>query len=104
MSRKPHQVDREATAQAGFKDKLSYVTHAGKEFLGKKDWEIRRRAIYDRDKGFCRICGLWVAFEDMDADHHPVSRGRGGDDSMGNLRTTHHYCHLKTHVQVQLRW
>ncbi len=82
---------------------MSYVTHTGKEFLGKKDWEVRRKAIYERDKETCRICFLYVAFEEMDADHFPVSRGRGGDDSMGNLRTTHHYCHLKQHVQVRFR-
>ena len=103
MSRKPHQVDKEATIKAFFQDKASYITHSGKEFLGPKDWGPRRVEIYKRDKETCQICKLWVPFEDMDADHYPVTRGRGGDDSMGNLRTTHHYCHLKTHPQVRLR-
>ena len=97
--RKRHKFDLEATRAAGFKGRGSYKTIDGKEFLGKKDWPIRRQAIYERDEGTCQFCYRPVNIDEFEAHHHPLSRGKGGDDSMGNLKTICPPCHREQHVR-----
>jgi 5-methylcytosine-specific restriction endonuclease McrA len=97
--RKAHNQDLEATEEAKFTDPRSYVTHKGEIFLFGLDMSLQRIKVYERDHGVCQICKMWVSLEDMELDHYPKSRGRGGDDSMGNLRTLHSYCHKRTHIQ-----
>lgn len=103
MSRKAHDVDPETTDNCGFSDSRSYVTMAGKVYRFGDDMSNARMERYNLDKGYCQICKKGVKVSDFHLDHYPISRGRGGDDSLSNLRITHPRCHLSRHVQVKLR-
>lgn len=99
MSRKAHNVDREATEAKHFEDERSYLTHDGEEFLFGADMRNRRQEVYDRDGGVCRGCKKRVSWSWGQA-HHVKHRGRGGSDSLGNLVWSCADCHSKEHVQV----
>jgi hypothetical protein len=101
MTRKAHDQDLQRTEEAKFIDPRSYWTHSGLEFRFGADMALQRIRVYERDNGICQICKVWVSLDDMELDHYPKSRGRGGDDSMGNLRTLHSYCHRKAHPFIQ---
>lgn len=99
LSRKKHKFDAERTAAAGFADKRSYVTLDGRQFLALKDMGNRRDYVFRMDEFRCRICKVRVDWFTGELDHFPVSRGRGGDDSIGNLRTLCRECHREQHVR-----
>jgi len=56
------------------------------------DWAERRRAVYDRDGGRCRRCGITVPLERSHI-HHLVRRSEGGSHSLDNLVTLCRDCH-----------
>src|ERR1035437_2137300 len=99
MSRKRHDFDAEATEAMRFADPRSYVTHSGKEFRFSDDMREIRERVYNRDHCHCVLCLLPLTLNTMHLDHHPVSRGRLGDDSMENLRTLCAPCHSERHVK-----
>lgn len=101
MSRKPHKVDPVATHAAAFMDKRSYITLDGKEFLFGEDMKARRLDVFERDGYICQICHKPCICDDAELDHFPITRGRGGDDSITNLRAVHGHCHRKVHVRPQ---
>lgn len=96
VSRKRHKFDAEATAKAGFQDKRSYWTIHGKVYLLGKDMACQRLTVFDRDGQRCQKCGMRIYWEDFHL-HHVIHRGRGGDDSLRNLRSLCFSCHRKEH-------
>ena len=108
MSRKRHKFDPAATAAMGYRDKRSYRTIHGKEFLFGEDIVLRRAEVYTRDKGICQMCGQepfpkWAWELD-----HIEAHSKGGDDSMENLRVlcgrfSNNMCHIKRHGR-EVRW
>jgi len=74
----------------------------GLEFLAGADMVLRRREIYERDKGRCMLivsprCQGFANWNDGEMDHI-VSRGKGGSDDAKNLRWTCKPCHRFRHV------
>jgi hypothetical protein len=58
----------------------------------------QRRAIWERDRGICGICGEPVDWADLDIDH-TVPRMVGGSDALENLRASHHLCNMNRGVK-----
>ena len=110
MTRGGGHKDLPATAMQGFTDKRSYVRLDGKRFLFGDDLTQLRRSVFDRDKYTCwgdvedgLRCGRTVTWESGHL-HHIHERGKGGDDSAGNLVTLCPDCHARLHVRPRLRW
>lgn len=96
------------TREMAFRDKRSYVgiRPDGREFLKLfgRDMELQWDRVFERDKGICQLCGDHCGI--MGEADHIRSRGRGGDDSLENLRlvcgaSTKNKCHLHRHVRVK---
>jgi hypothetical protein len=49
------------------------------------------KAIFERDKGICQICGRETEFGDGEIDHK-ISSSKGGSDDPENLQWTCHRC------------
>jgi hypothetical protein len=49
------------------------------------------KAIFERDKGICQICGRETEFGDGEIEHK-ISRSKGGSDNPENLQWTCHRC------------
>lgn len=71
--------------------------------LSGRELENLRLACLQRDKGKCRECGARVS-DSLPAWHplkydmaHIRSRGAGGSDELGNVKTNCHECHMKAH-------
>ena len=79
-----------------FHDKRSFWATDGRLFLKGVDMSAQRRKVLERDGKNCVVCGKFVGSRG-EADHFPISRGRGGDDGMENLRTTCRKCHGERH-------
>jgi hypothetical protein len=67
-------------------------------------WEKTRRAVFDRDKWRCKICG-GVCRKGIDKPHcDHIEAVNGPDDprffDMTNLQTLHHRCHSAKTVTV----
>lgn len=65
-----------------------------------------RRACWERDKGICQECGgitfWWPHFDGDPFAYdmaHVKSRGSGGSDTLANVRTLCHQCHMKQHAK-----
>ncbi len=108
MSRKRHNVDREATEAANFLDRggrrkacRSYITHKGEHFLFGPDKSLLRAKCFLRDRFTCTECGEERDAEDLDM-HHVIPLGKGGDDSLGNVTTLCKWtdCHKKKHRRL----
>ncbi len=50
-----------------------------------------RRFVRQRDEDTCGTCGLAVAEEELELDHH-IAVANGGTDDPDNLRVTHARC------------
>lgn len=100
MTRKPHNVDQEATEARHFESPDSYVTHNGEEFLFGADMRNRRQEVYDRDGGICRGCKKAASWS-WGHMHHIKHRGRGGSDDLVNLAWSCADCHGKEHLRVK---
>ncbi len=57
VTRKRHRFDSEQTAKRNFIDPRSYVTLDGHDFLFGEDCGVRRREVFERDKGLCQFEG-----------------------------------------------
>lgn len=80
--------DAETTAAQKYLDQRSYRTIDGKEWLAGLDMMWRRREVWAKYRGRCAGCSREIAFDlehHMELDHI-IPRGRGGDDSVGNLQ------------------
>lgn len=66
------------------------------------DWDVRRRAVYQRDNYQCVNCGAAGephGSHELHADH-VVPRSRGGPDDLVNLRTLCRECHEARHATI----
>jgi len=61
--------------------------------LKGKALENLRREVFERDRGFCQQCGVWVSWKDGHMAHIK-SRGAGGEDAMENTVWKCPYCHI----------
>jgi hypothetical protein len=93
--RKDHAATAIARLEKLMRDPRSHITLDNRIFLFGVDMTERRREIWERDKRRCVLCGDLVSWDQFHLDHHPVSRGQGGDDSLKNLRTLDQKCHLQ---------
>ena len=107
MSRKRHNVDRQATEVAHFADTggrrgacRSYITKDGKEFRFGEDKEILRGLCLLRDNFTCTSCDTPRDPWDLDM-HHIKPLGKGGDDKLSNVTTRCKWgeCHKGEHVR-----
>lgn len=98
MTRKAHNVDRERTEKAQFRDKRSYWTNAGHMYLFGIDAQDVRAIIYARDRGNCNVCGIACGvFGEL--DH---IKGGNTDDRCWcnhNLQWICRPCHRKKHLR-----
>jgi hypothetical protein len=96
--------NHEATAQAGFHSKASFISLDGHLVLYGADKKPIRLLIYQRDRGICRECGHtagWFRGEwhHVANEHNNFRRcdcPEGGEWVCGP-------CHRKKHVLVQLK-
>jgi 5-methylcytosine-specific restriction endonuclease McrA len=72
--------------------------------LTGQDLAALRRACWERDQGKCQVCGIstyWQARFAGDPQAydmaHIKSRGAGGSDTLDNVRTLCHRCHMREH-------
>lgn len=87
-------TDRAADREA----KLERAAH-------NRQMTLTRRAIYERDKGCCRVCKRVLAFEHHNPKlqmqwHHIVYRSAGGDDSVDNGLSICWRDHKREHEHV----
>jgi hypothetical protein len=88
------------TRLRGYKDKNSFVSLDGREFLCGLDWENRKLELAARDKGSCHwnMCG-----KPSRHPHHMKPKGKGGDDSLANLILVCEEHHKEAHPEKQVR-
>ncbi len=55
--------------------------------------KVDRNVVYDRDKGFCHICGVAVFHDNWHLDHI-VPLSKGGEHSYKNVAVSHPFCNL----------
>lgn len=70
------------------------VRKGGREIVPKAEYQRRREQAWDRDRGICCLCGLFVPLEQATAEHI-IPRGMGGgkrDDRLSNLGVSHWAC------------
>ena len=79
---------------------------------GKAKTELRRQ-VYERDRGRCQGCGIFVPISDQDGNFnlwtcghraHIKSKGSGGDDSLENSRWLCYTCHIDNGGEHGPRW
>lgn len=91
-------VSANAIDYSGFAFPKGTVRLAGKEL------EALRRDCLKRDKSQCKKCGRTVsdkfpAWHPLKYDMaHKQSRGAGGSDTLDNVETNCHECHMQTHA------
>lgn len=66
------------------------------------DWDVRRRAVYERDDWTCTRCGYQSGPHAGDEAlplhaHHSVPRAAGGSNRLSNLTTLCEDCHADVH-------
>ena len=95
-----------------FRCKGSFVAVDGREFLSRGDWQRRVAEIFERDKRQCQ----WVIMKDFypgipmlcgkraQHPHHIIPKGKGGDDSLGNLMAICAIHHKEAHPEKQTKW
>jgi 5-methylcytosine-specific restriction endonuclease McrA len=54
-------------------------------------WQLKRRIVYIRDRGYCGYCGDKLSIAKFTVDH-VVPRRHGGSNRLKNLRTCCTYC------------
>lgn len=91
-----HLTDVEATQARKFKNKRSRVLKDGREILYGKDWEARKRELWERCGGQCecRVTRTANSLGDTFSfrcgkgavdPHHIIPRSKGRDDRLENL-------------------
>lgn len=98
---KPHGIDRAIAKHA-----KRVAKSRAKRALDAKaaaEWDVLKRAVYERDKGRCRVCGharklrSENPLDESDA-HHIVFRSAGGENTTTNLVTVCSWpCHRHIH-------
>ncbi len=101
MKRTPMRTRGRKTKFGGGTPKRSKVMPDGRERLSAADWKARKLEVYARDGGRCVVCERPIQFFEADV-HHKKRRGMGGakrDDSLDNLETLCHLCHVLEHEE-----
>lgn len=100
MTRRRHDCDVEATEDAHFEDRRSYITHDGHEYLFGADVGARRREVYERDGGKCQAagCGKWLPWDEAQM-HHRKGGLSGRCTCMHNLEIQCPSHHGERHVR-----
>lgn len=92
------------TLEAAFQDRRSRIGYRqdGSEFwdLCGRDMGIMRNRVIVRDRQRCQKCGKALTFEECEIDHIR-SRGKGGDDSLGNLQVLCRKDHREKHLRIK---
>ena len=75
--------------------------------LNTKDWSALRKKVWQKQRGMCAKCGMWVRLDGdtiFNTAHlaHIKSRGAGGDDVESNVRILCYRCHILN--EHGLRW
>lgn len=100
MIPKPSRFDR----QMGQYEKR--MGRARAQRLSKREqaaaWDLVRKAVYDRDGGVCRACGLHAEWKaripsQLGHAHHIIYRSAGGSSEMHNLAWLCGFCHDQEH-------
>jgi len=99
VTRKAHDLDREATEARRFRDDRSYVTHSGHEFLFGDDVRARRQEVYERDEGKCQGCRKYIGWT-WGHMHHRQGGLVGRCTCLHNVEWRCIDCHAKEHVRV----
>lgn len=63
----------------------------GKSAPGRAEYQRRREAVWDRDRGRCCLCGTFVELAEATAEHI-ITKGMNGakrDDRVWNLGVSH---------------
>lgn len=92
--------DRSATKGRGFRDRCSFVSLDGHDYLRGEDMGLRRNNVFERDGGRCLTCGAWYG-EATGHVHHLQSGLVGRCDCFHNLEWSCPKCHRQKHVQTQ---
>jgi hypothetical protein len=93
--------DNQATEARAFLDGDSFVSLDGREFLSGDDWVARKKELFERDKGKCRVP---LCRRPAEHPHHVRHRSRGGDDSIGNLLSLCAPHHRVAHKERNPKW
>ena len=56
--------------------------------------KVERLLVYDRDKGFCHICGVAVFHENWHLDHI-IPLSKGGEHNYRNVAVSHPRCNMQ---------
>jgi 5-methylcytosine-specific restriction endonuclease McrA len=64
--------------------------------LARAEYNALRQSVLERDGWHCQLCGSSVDLQ----VHHLRSRGRLGDDKLGNLIALCALCHRQQHEAV----
>jgi 5-methylcytosine-specific restriction endonuclease McrA len=65
----------------------------GKSARDRAEYKRRREDAWDRDKGICILCGLFIPFEQATTEHI-IPKGMGGakrDDRLENIGVSHFF-------------
>src|SRR5262245_40822994 len=94
--------DEDATKAMGFKDKKSFVSMAGHEYLFGRDTETRRKEVFEDARGRCWHCGAYYGWYYGEMDH--IRSGYGPQrcwcftkSRCVNLRWSCPKCHRERH-------
>lgn len=101
MTRKAHNVDKEATHGAHFLDRRSYWTNAGHVYVFGEDASIVRAVAATVANYNCEICGKYCDFENGQLHH---IKGGNTDDRcwcQHNIQWICFDCHRAKHVHVK---
>ena len=104
MKRTPLQRKTRLRARRS-KPEVRIGKHTGKVRLTGRALELLRHACWGRDHLRCKECGLETYWKPRwEGDPlaydmaHVVSRGAGGSDTLENVRTLCHRCHMREHA------
>ena len=93
---KPGRSAKARRARSGQPGKAGIVRLYG------KDMEALWEAMYERDKGRCQKCQVYVSRYSNDSLQaemaHIKARGAGGSDTLDNVRLLCRACHRREHV------
>lgn len=92
-------IDREATANACFKDPRSHIRNDGTWLLKGLDMKLMHMFILGRDNGICARCKEYCGYNGE--TDHIIPRGKRRNDAPENLQWLCPNCHRLKHVRVK---
>src|SRR5215469_18702692 len=89
--------DRDQTLQRGYRDKRSFVSYRGCEYLFGVDAARRRAEVYEHSGGKCQACGLNAEWDYAELDHIKGGYGPARCWCRSNLQILCRRCHVVKH-------